>query len=62
MYSFRISFCVVPRNWSGGTLSISPTVTYMASMIAAVALDDIIEVLTLRRSIPWTRARMFSIV
>ena len=38
MYSFSMSFCTVPVRRSRGTPCSSPTTTYIASRIAAVAL------------------------
>ena len=50
-YSFRMSFCTVPRRDSGEAPCFFPTRTYMARMMAAVELI-VKEVLILSRGIP----------
>ncbi len=50
-YSFRMSFCTVPRRASGGAPCFFPTRTYMARMMAAVELM-VKEVLIWSRGIP----------
>ncbi len=45
MYSLRMSFCTVPESFARGTPRSSPTTTYIARRIAAVALI-VIEVET----------------
>jgi hypothetical protein len=51
MYSFRMSFCVVPPMRASATPCFFATATYIARRIAAVALI-VIEVVTLSSGIP----------
>ena len=51
MYSFRMSFCVVPPMRSAVTPCRRPTATYMARRIGAVALI-VIEVVTSPTGMP----------
>ena len=59
MYSFRMSFWIVPFRDSAGTPCFSPTAMYMASRIAAVELI-VIEVETSPRGIRAKRTSMSS--
>src|SRR2546426_11952310 len=57
MYSFKISFCVVPLKDSRETPCSTPTAAYSENSIGAVALI-VILVLTLSRLIPSKRRRI----
>ncbi|MCG3135717.1 MAG: hypothetical protein HMLKMBBP_03450 [Planctomycetes bacterium] len=59
MYSFRMSFCTVPRRSFGDTPCDSAAATYIASTIAAGELI-VIDVDTLSRGMPWKRRFMSS--
>jgi len=57
MYSFRMSFCVVPRSLLADTPCFSATATYNARRIIAVALI-VMLVLTRSRGMPSNSASM----
>ena len=59
MYSFSTSFWIVPRSWLRATPCSSPTATYSASSVAAVALI-VIDVDTSPSGMPSNRTRMSS--
>ncbi len=58
-YSFKMSFCIVPLNFSAGTPCFSATTMYMANKIAAGELI-VMEVLTRSRGILWKSVSMSS--
>ena len=57
MYSLRMSFCSVPRNWSGRTPCFSAAAIYMAQIMAAGELM-VMEVETLSSGRPSSRISM----
>ena len=59
IYSFRMSFWIVPRSWRGSTPCRFATAMYIASRIAAGALM-VMLVETLPRGISWNRVSISS--
>ena len=57
MYSFKMSFCIVPLRYEASTPCSSATTTYIASNIIAGALM-VIDVLTLSSGIPSSNSLM----
>ena len=55
MYSFSMSFCSVPPSLARGTPCASPTATYIASAMGAVALM-VMEVVTSPSGMPAKRS------
>ena len=61
IYSFKISFCIVPPNFSAAIPLFSAILTYIARMIAAGAFI-VIETVTSSRGIPSKRISISAMV